>query len=98
MKKFTQTEKCNGELSVREMSAKAQTAYCGTDLLSVYKYVDYDATAKAEQEALDSEKDFFPGDLDVIRYAINDSGSITLDLTFEQAEKYLEDYADAVKE
>lgn len=91
MKKFTMTEKNNGELSVRYMSDKAQSTYYGTDLISVYKYIDYDATAEAEEKAFEEDRDFFPGDLDVIRYAVNFDGDITLDLTFEQAEKYLEE-------
>lgn len=45
MKKFTTTEKSDGELAIREMSQKAQEAYDSTDLISVYKYIDYDATA-----------------------------------------------------
>ena len=98
MKKFTIAEKGNGELAVRDMSAKAQSAYNGTDLLSVYKYIDYDATAKAEEEAFNNDIDFFPGEFDVVRYAINYSGCLTLDLSFEQVEKYLEEYAEALEE
>ena len=98
MKKFTQAERSNGEIAVRGMSAKAQAAYNGTDLLSVYQYIDYDATAKAEEGAFNNDIDFFPGQLDVVRYAIDDSGCVSLDLSFEQAEKYLEEYADALEE
>lgn len=91
MKKFTYAEKNDGELSVRNMSKKAQEAFNGTDRIAVYKYVDYEATAKAEEKAFDEDVDFFPGDLDVIRYAVNIDGDITLDLTFEQVEKHLEE-------
>lgn len=94
MKHFTQTEKSNGELAVRDMSAKAQSFYNSTDLISVYKYIDYDATAKAEQDAFDNNIDFYSGELDVVRYAINHFGDVTLDLSFEEAEEYLEDCAD----
>ena len=93
MKKFTTSEKSNGELAVRDMSDKARAVYSGTDTISVYKYIDYDATAKAEEDAFDKDIDFFPGDLDVIRYAINDCGTITPNLTFEEAERYLEGLA-----
>ena len=91
MKKFTHAEKNDGELSVRDMSIEAQTAFNGTDRIAVYKYVDYEATAKAEEKAFEEEVDFFPGDLDVIRYAVDFDGDITLDLTFEQVEKYFEE-------
>ena len=75
MKRFTQNEKSGGEFAVRSMSKTAQKSYYGTDCISVYEYIDYEKTT-------DEEK--------VIRYAINHYGDITLDLTFEQAEKYLE--------
>ena len=40
MRRFTVSEKNEGELSVRDMSDKAQRAYYSTDLLSVVKYDD----------------------------------------------------------
>lgn len=98
MKRFTSTEKSNGELAVRQMSEKAQRAYSGTDLLSVYEYIDYDATAEAEEKAFDNDIDFYPGELNVIRYAINDSGEMRNGLTFDEAEKYLESLAEDIEE
>ena len=92
MKKFTTTEYSNGELAVRNMNEIAKKAYNGTDLISVIEYIDTDATAKAEQEAFDNDRDYFPGELDVVRYAINHDGDIISDLSFEEAEKWLEDY------
>lgn len=98
MRKFTNQEKRSGELAVRNMSETAQAVYNSTDLLSVIEYTDYDATAKAEAEAEERGEDYYAGQLDVIRYAVNVWGDITDNLTFEEAEKCLEDYAEALKE
>ena len=95
-KRFTIKEKSEGELAVRDMSDKAQEAYYSTDLISVYKYEDDDATLKAIEYAEEHDVDYFPGELNVYVYAINHCGDITLGLTFEQAEKYLEDVADSL--
>ena len=94
MKKYTNTEKYNGELAVRTMSEKAQQGYNGTGI-GVIEYIDLDATFEAEQKAFDNGVDFFPGELNVVRYAIDYSGSVTENLTYEEAEKYLEDSYEA---
>lgn len=95
MKKFTMAEREQGAFAVRSMSKKAADFYSSVDYISVYKYVDYDATDKAEEEAINNGIDFYAGELNVIKYAINDSGTFTLDLTFEEVEKYLEELNDA---
>ena len=64
------------------MSAKAIDFYSNTDLISVIEYSEYD-------DDTDSR---------ITKYAINDEGRIIDNLTFEQAEKYLEDMADAYAE
>ena len=88
--KFTNFEKEQGSLAVRDMSKKAFEVFSTLDM-AVYKYVDNEETTKAEQKAEASGIDFFPGDLDIVRYAINNDGDITLDLSFEDVEKLLED-------
>lgn len=93
MRKFTPSEKSNGELAIRKMSKKAQDVYDNGDI-AVYEYVDGDATCEAEKEAFDNGVDFFPGDLDVVRYAIKYCGDVTLGLTFDEAEEYLEGFAE----
>ena len=97
-KKFTISEMNEGDLAVRGMSKKAQEAHSGTDLLNVAKYIDMDATQEAEDKAWEEERDFFPGELNVIRYAIIHDGDVIPDLSFEEAEKWLEDYFDALEE
>ena len=98
MKKFTSSERSNGELAVRRMSKKAQEAYSDTDLIGVYEYVDEGASYEAEQKAEAEGKDYFPGELDVVLYAVDYDGTIDNGLTFEEAEKWLEDFADALTE
>lgn len=98
MRKFSQREKSEGELAVREMSLKAQEVYDGSDCISVIKYIDYDASYKAEAEAEKNGVDYYPGELDVIRYAVNIFGEIDLGMTFEEAQSYLEDWGDSLNE
>ena len=96
MRNYTTNEKTNGELAVRTMSEKAQQGYNSTDI-GVIEYTDLDATFEAEQKAFDNDVDFFPGELNVVRYAIVNSGSVTENLTYEEAEKYLEDSYEAYR-
>ena len=98
MKKFTSSERSNGELAVRRMSKKAQGAYSGADLIGVYEYVDGDASYEAEQRAEAEGRDYFPGELDVTLYAVDYDGTVDSGLTFKEAEKWLEDFADALAE
>lgn len=93
MKKFTQKEKGDGELAVRTMSEKARQVYDGTDLISVCKYIDYYATMLAEEAAEQNGIDYCPGQYDVVRYAIIDCGNVLADLTFDEAQTYLEEQA-----
>ena len=46
MKKFTTTEKSNGELAVRGMSEKAQDLYSNCDVIKVYEYTTDDDIKK----------------------------------------------------
>ena len=98
MRRFTNQEKIDGEMAVREMSEKAKRFYNGTDLIAVYKYVDTEASAEAEEKAFENDVDFYPGELDVIRYAINFGGEWTTDLTLEEAQQYLEDMDTEIEE
>ena len=91
MKRFTTSEQNEGSLAVRKMSQKAQDNFNNTDVVAVYQYIDYEATLKAEEEAFEKDVDFFPGELDVIKYAINNEGTLTLNLAFEEVERYLEE-------
>lgn len=92
---LTRYNRERGEIAIRSMSAKAQKCYYGSDCLKLYEYIDLDATAKLEQEAWDNDVDYFPGELDVIRYAIKFcSDPLISDFTFEEAQKYLEDLQD----
>lgn len=92
MRRFTQSEKRNGELAVRDMSEKAQRAYYGTDRLSVVEYevFDEEAEAKAWNDATEKDVPYFSSDFIYKRYAIIDCGYVVDELTFEEVEEYLE--------
>lgn len=87
--KFTISELGAGELDIRDMSKKAQEAYRGTDLIGVAKYIEY---------VEDSNEVSFDG-YKLEKYAITYDGIYAeCDLTFEELQKELEDYYDAINE
>lgn len=91
--RFSISEEANGELAVREMSEKAQQGY-DSDIITVYKYVDDNATYELEQAAEEAGiEDDIPN---VVRFAIRCDEQLFVGLTFEEAERWLESYADAL--
>ena len=97
-KKFTIAERTAGELAERRLSPEIREFIDGTDQFSLFEYIDYDATAQAEEEADANDIEYWPGELDVVRYAVSWCGSIESNLTFEQVETFLQGLVNASKE
>lgn len=95
MSRFSILEKSNGELAVSSMSKKAQQGY-DSDAITVYKYVDMNATFELEEAAYENDIPFAKNELDVIRFAIRCEEQLFVGLTYEEVERWLESYANSL--
>lgn len=86
MRKFTASEKTNGELAVRSLSEKAQKFCSDTDPLEVYERLIY--PAELENEIVTYEKRYH------VRGCLGNFDDMTLDELNELFEDFANEFAE----